>query len=61
MYENGSIQRSNIRTYELVSVQLKNHLRSSYTIFLTNNTVESTKMVAFNALTSGHIRSNIHT
>ena len=105
MYENGSIQRSNIRTYELVLKSSKKSLAifyKSYIIFLTNNTVarrlyengsiqrsytrryelvlksakmligdlheqyslpiillgvECTKMVAFNALTSGHIDS----
>ena len=40
MYENGSIQRSNIRTYELVlKSALKTYLWSSWTIFLTNNTI----------------------
>ena len=60
MYENGSIQRSNIRKYKLVLKSAKKtHLRSSYTISLTNNRkgVECTKMVAFNALTSGYINS----
>ena len=40
MYENGSIQRSNIRKYKLVLKSgKKTRLRSSYTISLTNNTV----------------------
>ena len=40
MYESGSIQRSNIRTYEHVLKSAKNtHLWSSCTIFLTINTV----------------------
>ena len=101
MFENDSIQRSNIRTYGLVLKSAKKiHLWSSDTIFLTNNTVarwlyengssqrsysrkyelalksakiligdldeqyslpiilfcvEYTKMVAFNALRSGHM------
>ena len=40
MYESGSIQRSNIRTYELVLKSAKNtHLWSSCTIFPTIITV----------------------
>ena len=39
MYENRSIQRSNIQKYKLVLKSAKKtHLRSSYTISLTNNT-----------------------
>ena len=39
MYENGSIQRSNIRKYKLVLKSAKKtHLRSSYTMSFTNNT-----------------------
>ena len=38
LYENGSIQRSYMRIYELVFKSAKKtHLWSSYTIFLTNN------------------------
>ena len=58
MYENGSIQRSNIRTYGVVLKSAeKNHLRSSNIIFFTNNTVgvKSMKMVALNTETSGRI------
>ena len=40
MYDNGSIQRSNMRTYELVLKSAKNtHLWSLWTISLTNNIV----------------------
>ena len=58
MYENGSIQRSNIRTYGLVLKSAKKiHLWSSshypWSIILLG--VECSKMVAFNALTSGHM------
>ena len=58
MYENGSIQRSNIRTYGLVLKSAKKiYLWSSshypWSIILLG--VECSKMVAFNALTSGHM------
>ena len=58
MYENGSIQRSNIRTYGLVLKSAKKiHLWSSshYPWSIKRLGVECTKMVAFNALTSGHM------
>ena len=60
MYENGSIQRSNIRTYGLVLKSAKKiHLWSSshypWSIILLG--VECSKMVAFNALTSGYMTS----
>ena len=58
MFENDSIQRSNIRTYGLVLKSAKKiHLWSSshypWSIILLG--VECTKIVAFNALTSGHM------
>ena len=40
MYENDRIQRSNIRTYEVVlKSALKTYFWSSWKIFLTNNTI----------------------
>ena len=58
MFENDSIQRSNIRTYGLVLKSAKKiHLWSlshyPWSIILLG--VECTKIVAFNALTSGHM------
>ena len=54
MYENGSIQHSNFRTYELVLKTAKKlicdlHAHYPFPILLLG--VECTKMVAFNALT----------
>ena len=58
MYENGSIQRSNIRTYGLVLKSAKKiHLWSSshypWSIILLG--FECTKMVSFNSPTSVHM------
>ena len=58
MYEKGSIQRSNIRRHKLVFISAKKligdfHIQYPLPILLLG--VECTKMVAFNALTSGHI------
>ena len=58
MYENGSIQRSNIRTYGLVLESAKLlicNLHTQYYSPIIVLGVECTKMVAFNTLTSGHI------
>ena len=52
MYENGSIQRSNMRTYELVlksSKQLIFDLHAQYPLPIILLGLECTKMVAFNA------------
>ena len=60
MYENSSIQRSNIRTYELVIKSFKTlicDLHAQYPLPIILLGVECTKMVAFNALTSGHMSS----
>ena len=60
MYENGSIQRLNIRTYELVlksSKKLIFDLHAQYPLPIILLGVECTKMVVFNALTSVHINS----
>ena len=60
MYENGSLQRSNMRTYELVlksSKKLIFDLHARYPLPIILLGVECTKMVAFNALTSVHINS----
>ena len=54
MYENGSIQRSNMRTYELVLKSSKKHscdLHTQYSLPIILLGVECTKIVAFNALT----------
>ena len=58
MYENGSIQRSNIRIYEVVLKTAKElicDLHTQYPLPILLLGVECTKMVAFNALSSGHI------
>ena len=58
MYENGSIQRSNISTYQLVLKSAKKHtcdLHTKYSLPIIVLSVGCTKMAAFNALTSGHI------
>ena len=58
MYENGSIQNSNFRTYELVLKSAKNlifDLHAQYPLPIILLGVECTKMVAFNTLTSGHM------
>ena len=60
MYENGSIQRSNISTYQLVLKSAKKHtcdLHTQYSLPIILLGVECTKLVAFNALTSGHMHS----
>ena len=54
MYENGSIQHSNFRTYELVLKSAKKlicDLHAQYPLPIILLGVECTKMVAFNALT----------
>ena len=54
MFKNGSIQRSNIRTYQLVLKSAKRHtydLHTQYSLPIILLGVECTKMVAFNALT----------
>ena len=54
MYENGSIQHSYIRTYELVLKSAKKlicDLHAQYPLQIILLVVECTKMVAFNALT----------
>ena len=59
MYVKGSIQRSNIRTYELVLKSPKKlicHLHTQYSLPIIVLGVECTIMVAFNALTSGHMK-----
>ena len=57
MYENGSIQRSNIRTYGLVLKSAKiliGDLHEQYSLPIILFGVECMKMVAFNAPRSGH-------
>ena len=54
MYENGSIQHSNFRTYELVLKSAKKlicDLHAQYPIPIILLGVKCTTMVAFNALT----------
>ena len=54
MYENGSIQHSNFRTYELVLKSAKKlifDLDAQYPLPIILLRVDCTKMVAFNALT----------
>ena len=54
MYEKGSIQRSTIRTYELVLKSAKKlifDLHAQYPLPIILLRVDCTKMVAFNALT----------
>ena len=54
MYENGSIQHSNFRTYELVLKSAKKlifDLHAQYPLPIILLRVDCTKMVAFNALT----------
>ena len=54
MYEKGSIQRSNISTYQLVLKSAKKHnydLHTQYSLPIILLGVECTKIVAFNALT----------
>ena len=54
MYENGSIQRSNIRTYELVFKSPKQFicdLHTQYPLPIILFVVEYTRMGALNALT----------
>ena len=54
MYESGSIQHSNFRTYELVLKSAKKlicDLDAQYPLQLILLGVEYTKMVVFNALT----------
>ena len=63
MYENGSIQRSNIRTYELEfksAKKLIGDLHTHYSLPLIQLVVECTKMVALNARISGHIKSYLN-
>ena len=59
MYKNGSIQRSNIRTYKLVLKSARinsfSDRNEQYRLQLILLHVECTKMVAFNALKSGHM------
>ena len=58
MYENGSIQHSNFRTYELVLKTAKKlifDLHAQYPLSIILLGVECTKMVAFNTLTSGYM------
>ena len=58
MYENGSIQRSNFRTYELVLKSAKtliSILHTQYPLPIMLLCIECKKMVAFNALTSRHM------
>ena len=58
MYENGSIQHSNFRTYELVLKSAKKlicDLHAQYPLPIILLGVERTKMVVFNTLTSGHM------
>ena len=60
MYWNGSIQRSYIRKYELALKSAKTlicdlHAHYPWSIILLG--VKCTNMVAFNALTSGHMNS----
>ena len=58
MYEYGSIQRSNIRKYKLVLKSAKKlicDLHTQYPLPIILLCVECTKMVAFNALTSGNM------
>ena len=60
MYENGRIQHSNFRTYELVLKSAKKlicDLHTQYSLPFILLGVECTKMVAFSALTSGHMNS----
>ena len=58
MYENGSIQHSNFRTYELVlksANKLICYLHAQYPLPIILLGVEGTKMVVFNTVTSGHM------
>ena len=58
MFENGSIQNSNFRTYELVLKSAKKlicDLHAQYLLPMILFGVECTKMVVFNTLTSGHM------
>ena len=58
MYVNGSIQRSNIRTYQLVLKSAKKlicDLHTQYPLPIILLGVAWTKMVAFNARISGHM------
>ena len=58
MYENGSIQHSNFRTYEIVLKSAKKlicDLHAQYPLPLILLGVVCTKMVVFNTLTSGHM------
>ena len=59
MYENGSIQHSTIRTYELVLKSAKKlicYLHAQYPLPIILLGVECTKMVVFKTLTSGHMK-----
>ena len=63
MYETGSIQRSNIRTYELVfksAKKLIGDLHTHYSLPIIQLVVECTKMVALNAIRSGHMNSYLN-
>ena len=58
MYENGRIQRSSIRIYELVFKSAKKlicDLHTKYSLPIIDLGLECTIMVAFNALTSGYM------
>ena len=56
----GSIQRSNIRTYELVFKSAKKpicYIHGQYPLPIILLGVECTRMIAFNALILGHMDS----
>ena len=58
MYENGSIQHSNFRIYELVlksANKLICYLHAQYPLPIILLGVECAKMVVFKTLTSGHM------
>ena len=60
MYENSSIQRSNMRTYALMLEAAKLFIcnfTTQYPLPIIVLGVECMKMVAFNALTLGHMDS----
>ena len=63
MYENGSIQRSNFKTYELVlksSNKLICDLHAQYPLPIILLGFECSKMVAFSALTSRPMSSYLN-
>ena len=63
MYENGRIQNSNFRTYELELKSARNlifDLHAQYPLPRILLGVEGTKMVVFNTVTSGHMNEYLN-